>query len=300
MTDTGTPRSPAPTEGAGAPPPALLRALRHLLRPLVRLLLEHQITYPALSRLLKAVYVEEAARAFALPGKRQTVSRLSLLTGIHRKDVKRLREAPPPPDAPPPAVSLGAELVARWLGTPRYLDDQGQPLPLPRQATEGGGPSFEELVESRSKDIRARAVLDEWLRLGIAHLDGRDRVCLNAEAFVPREGFEEKAYYLGRHVHDHLAAAAHNLRGGDRPLLERSAYYAPLTESSAAELRELAEAAATSALQRVNRRAMALRARDQGRPDARLRFRFGVYVFSGPGEEEDEARPAEGKDDGAS
>lgn len=48
-----------------------------------------------------------------------------------------------------------------------------------------------------SKDIRARSVLDEWLRLGIAHLDDQDRVRLNAEAFVPARGFEEKAFYFG-------------------------------------------------------------------------------------------------------
>ena len=76
---------------AGLPAPALVRALRRLLRPLVRLLLAKQVTYPFLANLLKAVYVEVAEREFAIAGKSQTTSRLSLLTGIHRKDAERLR-----------------------------------------------------------------------------------------------------------------------------------------------------------------------------------------------------------------
>ena len=106
------------TNSPGAPPPALVQALRRLLQPLVRLLLRRQATYPFLASLLKSIYVELAEREFGIPGKAQTTSRVSLLTGIHRKDVKRLREQPANPDAPPGNVSLGAQLVLRWTASP--------------------------------------------------------------------------------------------------------------------------------------------------------------------------------------
>ncbi len=264
---------------AGQPAPALMRALRRLLAPLVRLLLAHQVTFPILANLLKSVYVEEATRAFALPGRPQTISRLSLLTGIHRKDVKRLQAEEANQDTPPANVSLGAELVLRWTAEPEYQTGEGEPLPLPRLSGKSTGPSFESLVESVSKDIRPRAILDEWCRLGIATVDDEDRVHLETNAFVPRHGFEEKVYYLGRNLHDHIAAIEHNLADGDPPMLERSVYYGRLRPQSVEILEALANEVGMEALQRVNRRARALQRADESHSDAKERLRFGVYFY---------------------
>ncbi|MCH2169823.1 DUF6502 family protein [Myxococcota bacterium] len=265
--------------GGGAPPPALVRALVRVLRPLIRLLLSYQITYPYLANLLKSVYVDLAEREFAIPGKGQTISRTSLLTGIHRKDVKRLRDEPLEPDAPPAVVTLGAQLVARWMGVDEFLDGDGRPRPLPRLSGDGeeAPASFEHLVESVSKDIRARAVLDEWLRLGVVHVDGEDRVCLNTEAFVPESGFEEKAFYFGRNLHDHVGTAAHNLLERGDPMLERSVYYDRLSTDSVDELNELARRLGVEALQTVNRRALELQQRDAESSQQDKRMSFGVY-----------------------
>jgi hypothetical protein len=279
-----------PASAASGPAPALVRALHRLLRPLVRLLLQQQITYPYLADLLKHVYVELANEEFALAEKRQTTSRVSLLTGIHRKDVKRLRETPSGADTAPAVVSLGAQLVARWTGVDAYTDATGHPRPLPRA---GAAPSFESLVASVSKDIRARAVLDEWLRLGVASLDAENRVRLEVEAFVPERGFDEKAFYFGRNLQDHVAAAAHNLSGGHPPFLERSVYYDQLSAESVRELRELAERSGMEALQLVNRRALTLQTRDAAREDARQRVNFGIYCFDAEAPDPD----ASGSDD---
>ena len=287
----GESQSPEPT--SAGPPPALVRALRHLLRPLVRLLLQNQITFPVFSNLLKGVYLDVAERDFALEGKRQTASRLSLLTGLHRKDVKRLREPADPDYAPPPGVSLGARLVGRWIGSPELIDDAGRPIRLHRTAREGSA-SFDDLVASVSTDIRPRAVLDEWLRLGVVELDGDDRVRLRVDAFVPAKGFDEKAHYLGRNLHDHAAAAARNLAGEEPPLLERSVHYTELSPESVAELSELAEKKAMEALREVNRRALALKRRDARRGEHKLRMNFGTYFYRA--EMEDPA-PEDGDED---
>lgn len=292
--------SPRPEPGAALAPPALLRALHHLLRPLVRLLLANQVTYPILSRLLKTVYVEMADREFVLEGRPQTASRLSLLTGIHRKDIRRLRDAPSEVFTPPPSVSLGARLVLQWTGSPDFLDAEGRPLPLPLQAAGSTGPSFEDLVASVSTDIRPRSVFDEWQRLGVVELDAEGRVRLLVDAFVPSKGFDEKAHYFGRNVHDHLAVAAHNLAGGLPPMLERSVYCDGLSADSVAELRELAERVGMRALQTVNRRAMKLQEGDAERDDARLRMAFGSYFLrADTRDERQEPEPrADGRDSG--
>jgi len=273
----------SPTKKAAAaelPPPALVRALRHLLRPIVRLLLANHVTHPALSRLLKSVYVDVARSELAAAGERQTASRLSLHTGIHRKDLRVLLEELPADLPPPAAVSLGARLVRHWTSEPRFLDARGRPRALPRHATDSSqSASFEELVASLSTDIRPRAVLDEWLRLGIVEIDSRDRLRLCVEGFVPTRGFDEKAHYFGRNLHDHIAAAAHNLSGDTPPMLERSVYYAGLSASSVEELAGLSERLGMKTLRELNKRAAALQRRDAKLGDDGLRMNFGIYFF---------------------
>ncbi len=277
----------ATTHAVAAPPNALVRALRTLLRPLVRLLVDRQVPYPFLANLLKGIYVEVAERDFGLAGKRLTDSRISLLTGVYRRDVKRLRAELREGTAIPPAVSLGAEVVAQWNGRPEFMDAEGRPNPLPVYSDDE--PSFETLVASVSTDIRARSVLDEWLRLGVVHFDDSGRVVLDAGVFVPQKGLEEKLYYFGRNLRDHIAAAAHNVQGEAPPFVERSVYYSRLSAASVEEIGEFAAEQGMVALKAVNRLAMALQERDaQSGAEAR-RMTFGVYYL----ETEAEPTPVE-------
>lgn len=262
-----------------APPLALVMALKRLLRPLVRLLLSFSVQYPYLANLLKLTYVEVATREFPLDERPQTDSRVSLLTGIHRQDVKRLRGEMMADAPPPPAVSLGAQLVSRWLGEAIYHDGKGRPKPLPRLATVGGEASFERLVQSVNKDIRPRVVLDEWLRLGVAEVDNQDRVVLRSEAFVPSHGVDEKLFYFGKVIHDHLAASEHNLTNSHPPMLDRCVYFDQLTEQSAAELADYARTLAGEAMQTLNRRALELQQADALKSDATCRINFGLYFY---------------------
>jgi len=271
---------PAPSpDGA-----ALHGPVARLLRPLVRLLVQRGITFPALTNLLRELYVNVAEYDFALPGKEQTDSRVSLLTGIHRKEVRRLRGAGAPVSSVPATVSRTSRIVARWLAAPDFTDGGGRPLPLPRTA-EGGAPSFETLVAGVTKDVRPRAVLDEWLDRGMAVLDPEGRVQLLESAYLPRGGGEPQLYYFGRNLHDHLAAAVENVAGPSPRFFERAVHYDGLSEALAGRLEERARAIAMDALKQANAEAHAACADD---PGGRHRWNFGIYIFR----EEVEAKPA--------
>jgi len=275
-------------------PEGLGAAIRRLLRPLVRLLIARGLLFPWAANLLREVYVDVALAEFPVAGKAQTDSRITLLTGVHRKDVKRLRGAPADRAATPRGASLGAQVIARWLALPEYRDAQGAPRPLRRRSTGGEGPSFEALVRTVNTDIRPRVVLDEWLRLGLVRIDDEDRVCLDVQAFIPAEGSAEMAYFFGRNLHDHLAAAVHNLLGETPPLLERSVNYTRLTPAAVAELDALGRARATALLQELNARALALQQRDAGRPDATRRFNLGLFLYDEePGDPTDDPGDAQ-------
>ena len=277
------PPSP-PANAAATPTPALLRALRHALRPLARVMIARGVTLPAVVEMLKSLLVEVADKEFGIGGKPPTDSRVSLVTGVHRKDVSRLRPLLSAAEPPAPTVvSLGAQLVAVWMGSPQYLDEEGRPLPLARFASEGGNLSFESLVAGVNSDIRSRVVLDEWVRQGLVRIDEERRVHLQADAFVPAEGSDDKAFYFGHNLHDHAAAAAHNLLGGQPACLERSVHYDGLAAADVQQLARQSEAVGMKALLAVNKSALAA---DQTAPAAdkapRQRFTFGIYFYSTP------------------
>jgi hypothetical protein len=214
--------------------------------------------------MLKSIYVDVADQEFSVDGKRQSDSRITLLTGVHRKDVKRLREEHPDVATLPPNISVGAQLIANWLGSPQFRDASGEPLPLPlRSAQSRQTASFDDLVEMVCRqDIRPRVILDEWIHLGVAHQDDQGRVVLNTGAFTPDQGFDEKVFFFGKNLHDHISAGTHNLLGNKPAFFDRSVYYDRLSESSIQKLNDLAEELGMQALRALNNEALALQQAD--------------------------------------
>nr|WP_314071200.1 DUF6502 family protein [uncultured Roseococcus sp.] len=254
---------------------ALLRALRRPLRPLVRLLIRAGVTFPVCAEMLRCLYVETAAKDPSPDGRPPTDSRLTLLTGVHRKEIRRLREAAEPgDDAPPAVVTLNSQLIARWLGLPETTDEGGDPLPLSRAG-------FDALVAGVTTDLRPRTVLDNWIAQGIATIDPDERIRLNVAAFVPREGGEARLFYLSRNLHDHVAAAAANVSAaGAPPFLERSLHYDRLSPEAAAKLEAAGRAAAQQLLVDLNRLALSLVEDEEKVPGAPTRrVNLGIYLY---------------------
>ncbi len=260
-------------------PETMLLPLRRLLRPVVRLAMRCGVTFPAVADLLRALYVEVAREE--LGPDHRTDSRVSLLTGVHRKEIRRQRGLPAD-EPPPPLVTRNGQLIGAWLGAPGFTDATGLPLALPRAADVGNpsAPSFDGLVASVTRDVRPRAVLDDWLAQGIVTLDAEDRVQLSAGAFLPQPGRDEQLFYFARNLHDHIAAGSANvLADGTAPFIDRSVHYDRLTPAAAAELERLGRDAAQRVLLEVNRHAMRL-ATDAPEGSPTRRVNFGVYLLA--------------------
>ena len=270
-----------PDRPSALPPAALLQAARRLLRPLVRLTMQSGLTFPVLADALRQLFVEVAVNDILTGAKTRTDSRISLLTGVHRKEIRRLRELPADTIEAPDIVTLASQIVARWVGAARYAGIDGRPLALSRSG--GGesepGPSFDELVASVTTDVRPRAVLDDLISHGVVFMDAQDRIALNAGAFLPRPGGEEQLFYFARNLHDHLAAASANIgAAGAPPFLDRSVHYDRLTPAQVDILRAYARDAAMQLLLDINRRAQELTGMTPAGTD-QGRINVGVYVF---------------------
>ncbi|GAB6069011.1 DUF6502 family protein [Thiomicrorhabdus hydrogeniphila] len=259
---------------------ALAKALSNMLKPLARLLIHQDITYVGLLNLLKRTYVEVAEESFTIENKKLTDSRISLLTGIHRGDVKRIRtENLNQPTEKELKASLSSQLISIWLGHQGYIDSNGKPLELFR-CQQDGSPSFEEMVFSVSKDKHPRSILDEWLSQGLVELikdkDG-DKIQLKQVGYVPEEDFEEKLFFAGKNIGSHLTSVAHNLENLTPAMFDRAVYYSNLSDESIEQIEQLSNERMMAALTEINQVASQLQEQDSTNKNANKSMHVGAY-----------------------
>lgn len=256
----------------------LEQALGRVLRPLVRLAIARRLTFPVLAQRLKRLYVEVAESDCALPGRRLTDSRVSLLTGLQRRDVRDLRSADPPA-SPPADGRLAAagplrRVLARWRSE-AWCDLDGLPLTLPRR----GPRSFEALVASVSRDLPPRTLLDQLLAEGSVTQDrAAGTVTLAGDLGTRDEASRLEA--LGTSLGAHAEVAVGNLLGATPPVYERSFQVEGLSAESVVALERLARNLQAVLLSRLDAEAQRLQAAEQ--PDAPRtgRFRAGAFLLA--------------------
>lgn len=258
-----------------------LRELPTLMAPVARWLLRNGVAYGTCADALKQVFVDVARAELARDGATPTLSALSVLSGVHRKDVRALAEQPRTPGeaAPGKGVPLASQVFTRWLADKRLRARNGQPKPLPRS---GPAPSFESLAREISRDVHPRTVLDELLRLGLVRLDGELLIPVST-AFIPNRTLGELSALFAANAADHLAAAVHNLTVDAPRYLEQSVFADGLSAASVERLHELARAAWAQAFAAMVQEAQrAVEADAQVAPPDQQRIRFGVYYYGEP------------------
>ena len=261
-------------------PESITHAIEHCLKPIARLCIHFGIDYRKLSEMLKGAFVSVANEEFKVNGKSQTDSRIALLTGVHRKDVRRLLGRAPN-KAAGRQLGLVANLIAQWLAMPEFLNEDGEPKPIPRNPHPDHKTSFTSLAEALTNDIHPRALMDECINRGIVKLTGDDMVHLIVESLVPADDLDEKAHFFGQNIHDHIAAAEHNLNGNQPPFLDRFVWHEGLTESDTKIIAAAARRAAMNALKLVNNQAVHYKQQhydEAARPEYKIHF--GTFFYS--------------------
>lgn len=260
-----TPNAPLPTQ-------ALLPLALAIMRPLVTWLVRTGIGYGEFCAALKALFLECAQEEQARRNGKATDSALSLLSGLHRKDVRELqaRQHLSAPAAPLSHKATPAnQVLTRWLA-------EGLPDTLPVQ---GPAPSFEALARTVSKDIHPRSVMLELQRLGLVAEHG-DQATVLAAAFVPDARHQEARQLLAASVADHLSAGVHNLTAGDgKTFMEQSVFADGLSESSARALGQLANRLWKQAMSAMVKAAVPLCEKDEPLGGT-YRVRLGMFCWS--------------------
>ena len=189
---------------------SLFAAVLRLLRPLVRILLRNGVSYITFSDFAKWVYVDVASKEFDIKGRKQSTSRVAVITGLSRKEVTRVRQLPKPDDrTSTEKYNRAARVIAAWRRDKNFLDAEGNPAPLPLA---GPDASFSELVKRFSGDAPVRAILDELIRVGAAERLEDGRVSLLTRAYIPESGDVDKLHILGTDVAYLISTIDHNLK----------------------------------------------------------------------------------------
>ena len=111
---------------------ALTSAVLRLLRPLIRILVRHGVSFGEFRDLARQSYVQVASTDFQLAGRKQTISRIAMLTGIQRKEVARLLSDTTTPEDPMDARhNRGTRVISGWTRDSEFLTPSGEPAELP-------------------------------------------------------------------------------------------------------------------------------------------------------------------------
>ncbi len=216
---------------------ALSSALARLLRPLIRLLLSAGMSYKAFAEVAKWVYVDVATREFALEGRKQSKSRVSILTALTRIDVDRLQKQPPPGQSEgAESYNRAARVLTGWTDDPLFKDGRGGPASLPLEDGQG---SFANLVRIYSGGVPVRAVLDELNHAGAVSMTQDGRVRLVKRFYVPTEVSVDKLEIYGMSAADLLATMHRNVYETERqPFFQRAVYSRHLPAEALDKVRE--------------------------------------------------------------
>lgn len=256
------------------------RAIVKLLRPLIRMLLRSGIPFGTFSEVARWTYVDLAIKEFAIKGRKPSDSRASIITGLSRKEVHRLRTLDMNQDDDMNSrYNRAARVISAWVRQDRFNDSSGQPLELP---IEDEPATFNDLVKQYSGDIPARAILDELVRVGAVALTDQGKVKLLTHAYVPHDDIEEKLGILGTDVADLIHTIDRNLRGDPRgPFFQRKVAYDNLPTEAAVRFKNLCVAKNQELLEEFDR---FLSSHDRDLTpdidgDGRWRVGVGIYYF---------------------
>ena len=261
----------------------LLDTLVRVLVPLVRLMIDKGVTFQMASEVLKRAYVRSANAHFVEDDTPSGTS-LSLLTGLNRKEIRRLT-SDEPAKARPPMASYATAVAAQWRTNRRWRDRTGNPKILPRR-TNNNTLSFDDLVRSVTTDHRPSAVFDELKRLGFVENEG-EKVRLVPASFFSSNDQEDRLARASENIEDHMAAAVTNIIEPSSRFLEQSVYSDELSDASTATLHTLMREEWQRTFNTVLEKAITLETDDAKHSRvAKTRMRVGMYFYSEKSKEE--------------
>lgn len=263
---------------------AVFSAIRKFMNPIVRLLIKNGVGYQEFSEICKATFVEIASDEYGIRGRKTNMSRVAVMTGLSRKEVRKIRDALATGRLSTTSRTRRPELVLSiWHTNPAYLDRKHKPK---RIRFDGPGATFCELVARVGGDIPPRAMLIELLRAGSVVEEG-EKLRAVSRSYVPEPDDPDSFRLAGDAIHDLVATIHHNLScdDPDARYFQRYVYSEKVPKTHQLRFRKLAKERGQLLLQDLNswlaEREHVREADDaDDQPGDAPRIGVGVYYFS--------------------
>lgn len=264
----------------------VLSAFLLILRPIVRILLRYGVSHREFSELVKMAFVDVASADFGLRGRPTNISRVAVMTGLTRKDVKRVRDLVSKGDR---MISVKttpiSDVLHNWHARSDFTESDGSPKCLPFS---GGSGSFSSLVKAYGGDVPAGAMRTEMLRVGVISQDENGDLRVLSRAMRPDSDHQRLITVLVHGVYAYLSNVAHNTdpKSPAPKWASRVAHTTALSNSESGQLRRIAKDRITEFAQSIDDVFMAyefLHPRPQDK-DKCSPVAVGVFYF----EEQDE------------
>ena len=158
-----------------------------MLVPLISMLVRAGVTHRAFSMMCKQVFVDVAAREYGIHGRVTNDTRIAMLTGIDRREVKRLKKTLASDEEEPIGLqnqNRVTRLLSGWHQDKEFLDDDGKPKPL---SLDDESPSFAELAQRYGGDVTVSALQTEMLRGDVAEILDDGRIVALQRYYIPSQ-----------------------------------------------------------------------------------------------------------------
>lgn len=190
--------------------------LRALLRPLVRFCIRHGLVLQDLVESSKELFIEAAVEELNNQDQKITLSRLSMISGLHRRDVSRIHVEG---ETSTTSMSMAQRIIGQWSHNKQNLNKNGAPRALD-YSTE-----FKELVGLISTDVKPATVLFELERTGAAKRVA-EKVLLSSSVYNISNNADEAFKHLGRDCNELISCVEENVfQGQETPNLHARTEY---------------------------------------------------------------------------
>lgn len=186
-------------------------ACRHLLRPIVRVLVKSGISWKEFAELSKAVFVDVVSDEYGKKGRPANISRVAILTGMGRHEVRKQRallDSPEDGSDLSEFLTRGARVLSGWHQDKDFLDAASNPRDLP---LEGQSPTFADLSHRYGGDIPVVAMLKELKAAGAVVETAEGTVKVLKRTYIPQAFSPERVKLWGSVLHDVAETIEHNM-----------------------------------------------------------------------------------------
>ncbi|MGB0849140.1 MAG: DUF6502 family protein [Thiolinea sp.] len=268
------------------------RVIYRILKPLIAILHRKSIAFEEFSQIARKIYVEVAEEKLREAGERPSNSRMSVTTGLTRREVAQLRKLSHEDLLFDVHVNRGLRVINGWMTDQEFVAKDGQPATLPLQGEQG---SFEALVQRYSGDVPHKAMLKELQLNGVISMEPKNTVTLLNDAYIPKKSEEERLALMGQDISELIKTIDHNHQNApEQAYYQRKVCYDNLPLEAVEQFRAMARTESQNLLIKLN--SWLVKHDRDSNPGAsgtgRLRAGVGIHYF-----EESMIEQSTGQDD---